>query len=105
MRHTTRRHPVGRLLNDAALGHVPAADELDALGLSPGTRREVAEHARQAVAIKADGRNLEARRYAAEHAQNLIDELPEEQQDPDYLKPPDDSPTDPASLAAQVTRW
>lgn len=107
MNSTTRSHPIGQMLSYAALGQAPTDAELAALKVSPSKRQRIADVARDAVALKRAGQHGDARRLVAEHAQNIIAELPEPQQDPAYLKPrsgPDES-FDPVELAARVQRW
>lgn len=99
-----RRHPVTELLVQAAGGNLPTEADLDELRLPQEPRREVADAAALAAAAKAGGENQEARAIAREAAARIVNALPPEMQDPDYLKEPEPDVTNPADLAAQVSR-
>lgn len=99
-----RRHPVTQLLSHAAMGELPSERELDALQLPPATRRKVSEAATVVVGIKTGGANKQARDHAQDRADQIVAGLPGEYRDPDYLKPADETPDDPAGLADLVAR-
>lgn len=103
MRPSTRKHPVGSLLSQAAQGDLPTEKDLDRLELPPAARRNLADAALVTVGIKAGGANAQARAFAAEKAEDIIGSLDPSRQRPDYLKT-DDTPDDPAGLAALVNR-
>jgi hypothetical protein len=98
------RHPVRVLLRHAATGSPIPPAEYDELELSPEHRSRVVAAVAEVAALKADGENQSARARADELAEEIIHDLPFDQQDPDYLKPAADGPTDPAGLADQVGR-
>lgn len=99
------RHPVWQLVTAAAHGdrQLPTQAQLDALKLTAEKRRLVAEACEKAAAVKATGHNADARREARAAAAEIVGGLPDEQRSPDYLRPPEPEPTDPAALAAQVS--
>lgn len=100
-----RRHPVYAMLNSIAAGTAVREADLDALKLPPGTRRTLAFAADRIADERAAGSNQQAREEAKAAAGRIIETLPPEQQDPDYLRPADPQVgDDPAALAAQV-RW
>lgn len=100
-----RRHPVTQLLRAAALGEIPSDEDLDALELPQADRRRVDDAAVVIAATKASGENAKARQLAEEAAEEIVNSLPADLVDPDYLKSdPDEHVTDPAQLAARVPR-
>lgn len=105
-----RQHPVYEAIRDAGyFGEraVPDAAELDRLGLSGSAREKVAKACRAVADINATGHHQEAWDAADTAARQVIDGLPEAQQDPDYLATPDPlaDVTDPRELAARVPRF
>lgn len=103
-RRQFRRHPIRTLLRDAAVGHRPSADELDALGLSATAKARVDAAATKVAATYEAGQNAQAREAAEEAAEDVWSALPAEQQAADYLVEIPDDPSDPAALAERVRR-
>jgi hypothetical protein len=97
-----RRHPITSLLSQ--LRDVPSAAELDALDLAPAQRRSVEKAAREVVDLRSAGSLKDARDTAWDAAVQIVDGLPSDQQRADYLDAPEPDTTDPAELAARVSR-
>jgi hypothetical protein len=92
------RHPVHELLaHHSDHGSEPSARELDELRLSAADRAAVAKAARKVGFIYDGGDRGKAREEALNLSHEIIAELPEEQQEPGYLKP------DPAEAAAGLS--
>lgn len=91
-----RRHPVGSALQYAALGHAPSKADLDAIAATSETpaagaalARAVSASARRIMEAHAAGEFGDARRIAAEIAEELVQELPDyepERPDPDAIR-------------------
>lgn len=100
-----RRHPVRQLLEHAATGQRPSEAELDSLKLGPKARRAVSDAAQSAASLRTEGENQRARQEARSRGSSIVGGLPEDHQDPDYLRPPEPETSDPAEMAAQLRRW
>jgi hypothetical protein len=101
-----RRHPIAVVLQHASYGETPRDRDLDALELSPATRRQLVKSATEVVAVRLSGQNQAAEDMARDRYEQLIAGLPSRQRDPDYLKPADPVETnDPAELAKGVPKW
>jgi hypothetical protein len=99
------RHPVVDLLrHHAYFGTEPNAEEIDDLKLGPTDRRLVRKAAETAASLHAEGEQGRAHQYALETSHEIVADLPEAQQDPNYNPAPDPlaGVTDPAELAAAV---
>lgn len=103
-----QRHPVWQVMQIAASGGVPSKAELDALELPAQARQRLLDAATKTASTRASGEGAEASRMSREAAAEIVDLLPEDLQDPDYLRPPEPELSDPAELAAAVlsrTPW
>ena len=100
-----KKHPVTTLLKDAAhFGRraVPSAAELDALKLDAGGRKRVLDACEAAAEIHAGGHHERGWEAAEKSAAEIIDSLPEAQQNPAYAdaaKPDPFDTEDPLALA------
>lgn len=105
-----RQHPVFQTIRDAAYygkRGMPDDHDLDALKLSPGTRREVLDTCRRVADIHDRGAQQDAWAAGDEAAWQLIHSLPEEQQDHQRYyraKDPLADIDDPIELAARIPR-
>lgn len=99
-----RKHPVGQILSQAAMGSLPSDEELDELRIPAERRHSLAVAAAAVAAASRSGDKQQARTLAEEQAAALIDALPESRQDPDYLRrrEAEAMPTDPRGLASRV---
>lgn len=98
----TRSHPVSELLEAAAAGQQPTAEELAALGLPPESRarltREIRDAAAEAVAHRLEGASGPARAVAREAANRIVAETG------DLRGTEEPMPTDPTALADLIHR-
>jgi hypothetical protein len=102
------RHPIHELLAyHSHFGTEPTAAELDELRLAPADRAAVAKAGRKVAFIYTGGDRGTAREYALHRSYEIVAGLPDEQQDPRYLRPDPNAATaglSPAELAELIPR-
>ena len=104
-RREVLKHPVFKAVRDAGSGSVPTAAELAKLDLSPTDRQKVDAALTEIAETRASQDFQRAGDIAFDHAVKIVDKLPANQQQADYLEVEEIDERGPRELAEAVRSW